>query len=197
MQFIRHMFRRRCNELKTAGWSMIGFIMMFCVLTVQLSATEGQSSRRTSAPKVSPSQPKPQAFHGLSQSVTLDSISADVFDEKKLTVDPSAFRARKSSPASRISSERVASRTSETAFQQPAMNPFHATMTNASAYQYELTHGDIAGEATYVEPYLVPQSNYFGVDPNECCDEWSGFCGCNEKPLGRWCRDCDNKRSRR
>lgn len=57
-------------------------------------------------------------------------------------------------------------------------------------------HETIVHDSYVVDGRLMPRSNYFGVDPDACCDEWDNFCNCDQcdsRCCGKRC-GCRRKR---
>lgn len=193
MQSIRHMFRRHRNELKVAGWAAIGFFLIFCVLTVQLSATEDQTSRQSSGATAPPLPSEMLTFPAPSQQESWESIPTPDSDQQIIIMNPNEFHSTESKPVVRTSPGTAVPHANGPVYQTSEMIPGHASHPNTGYYHQELVDETIINDATYTESHSVPRSNYFGVDPNESCDEWSGFCGCSQNMFDRWCRDSGNK----
>jgi hypothetical protein len=211
MAYIKYSLRRNRHKLVMIGWAAVGFILLFCILTVQLSATEGQSTTRLQSAKPLPA-PALGTFNPIDEQATpLEQVEKPTSSNSKIPVIPDFLVTSKASQASHTFP------TSSTGVDSvpppsPVVYPNHAYSNNVypnNTYTYEtqnlapnpaisqdaiyLQQSPATGDVIYQESRAMPRSNYFGVGPDEVCDEWSGFCKCKQKMFTRRGEPCSDK----
>ena len=192
MQAIRHIYRRKRRKLSLFGWYLAGVLLIFCVLTVQLSATEGRSSRRSDSNNLERALPTPAQPEQQTRGSSTLPLTDNASRLASVHIDTSAFQSPNLDVGSRVARS-PASRPSgfQAGHPQLQMIVDHATAPNVSWPQPATDQQYNAHEPAYGSAQAMPYSNYFGVDPNQCCDEWSGFCDCEQKMFSNRCRKCD------
>lgn len=208
MTYLKRTLRRNRQKLQVFGWASLGFILLFCILTVQLSATEGPSPAKFQAAKRLPS-PAPHVLSGIAPSAT-SLVQLEKPTSKNSTI-PVASAYLATGEASQVSHTFPARSTGVDSVPPPSPHvypngpfPHHtyptaqnlipdpSTSPNAIYLQQQPT----AGEVIYSDSQAMPRSNYFGVGPDDVCDEWSGFCKCKQKMFNRRGEACSDKSRR-
>ena len=210
MDLIRYTLHRNRKNLKIIGWAAVGFILLFCILTVQLSTIQGQAPAKFPAAKPLPSTSR----------VTFE-VQDDFRHSLKHAKRPASDSSRTSIQGDFLGGVRV-SQASHTfpgssggvdsiAPPSPYPYPGNTYPNNAQHFAPDRSTSPNAiypqqqpgvGETIYTESQAMPRSNYFGVGPDDVCDEWSGFCNCEQKMFtrrGEACsdKDCRFKRGRK
>ena len=202
MQFIRHAFRRHRHQLKIAGWAALGFVLIFCVLTVQLSATEGRASRRVPTGNRVKLQPTvgrrlPAVLPRFAKSIETPETGLGA-----MTNDPGAFRVARAQQISHATSGKLSEFATGEFFSsdQAGVIIDHAPVADMGYIQQDAvsnpSYSASCPSDCYSDGQAMPRSNYFGVGPDDVRDEWSGFCDCEQNLFDRWCRSCGDKNFR-
>ena len=227
MAYIRYSLRRNRQKLIMIGWAVSGFILLFCILTVQLSATEGRSPKRFPAAKPLPA-PALGTFNTLDRkSTSLTDIEKPTSCNSKIPVAPDFLAPSRASLASHTFPTRSAGVDSVPP-PSPVTYPNNTYPNNTypsntypgntypsntypnNTYAHDtqslipdpstspdaiyLQQSPATGDVIYTDSPAVPRSNYFGVGPDDGCDEWSGFCKCKQKMFYRRGEPCGDKR---
>ena len=203
MELIRYSLRRNRKNLKIIGWAVLGFILLFCILTVQLSATEGQAPTQLRHAKRLPS-PRVRFITIDHASTSLQQAEKPASNSSIPRLKPtfhSPVRASQASHTFPASSAGVDSTSPPTPYTYPSNAYPNSPSTAYPSNVYPDSGSNVipdpstspnavylqrsAGEVVYEELHSTPRKNYFGIDANEACDEWAGFCDCGHNPFVR------------
>ena len=207
MAFIRYTLRRNRKNLRIIGWAAIGFILLFGILTVQLSTTQGQSPtkfpRKRQLP--TPASTTFEALEALEDGTPLNHLEKPASNFSAIPIKPAFLGRARVSQASHTfpgSSAGVDSIAPPSPYPFPNNYPSDPYANNAQHFAPDpstspnaiyLQQQPAMGETIYTESQLMPRSNYFGVGPDDVCDEWAGFCDCEQKMFTRRGEVCSDK----
>lgn len=210
MRTIRRSLRRNRKNFRTIGWATTGFIFVFGILTVQLLATEG---RRPLYGQDSTPPPAPVSFNTQRQTPPIVNSNQVLRPAAVAQPTPSTGntqRVAQTYPPQRLVSRQFAPQAQAIpqqpfAFQQygtppvitdPSASPSAVYLQQqpySEATYPESISGDFVQEVVYESSQATPSSNYFGIGPDDVCDEWNGFGDCDQKMFTRRGAVCSDK----
>ena len=187
MSFIKYTIRRNRNKLKMIGWGALGIVLIFCILTVQLCATEGQSSAPPVPHQMVEQAPSysPMTATGLPPTTmeTLKGLANNTSGNIIVIMDPAALQTTPASQLPLLAPQNQSfNQPTETVYDQSQLIPDAATSLDSEFTEQSVICNDDFSQS---QPQSIPRSNYFGLDPNGGCDEWEGFCDCDQKMFTR------------